>query len=99
MKLDDAVYKYYLCDLVTLLKEEMYKTENKLKNLQSKLLKSKNDIIFQDGRLLAYQEVLTTMINQAKLAFQIPLKDINLHDVDTPLLIDNAGKNGDDLIK
>ena len=86
MTVEDSAYKYYLQDLVSLLKTVAEETKLKLNKMKKIPNQSKDDIMFQDGRLLAYQEVLTLMMHQLE-TFQISLKDVNFDKVDQSLLL------------
>ena len=86
MKVDDSVYRYYLGDLVSLLKSRAEETITELNQMKANPSQSNDDIMFQDGRLLAYQEVLTTMMHQLE-TFQIPLKEVDFDKVDQRLLL------------
>lgn len=86
MSSDQTVYQGYLHDLITLIKDEAEGTMNKLNQIKQSSRKLKDDIIFQDGRLLAYQEVLTTMMHQLE-TFQIPLNEVGFEKVDQKFLL------------
>jgi len=86
MKVDNSVYRYYLIDLVSLLKRKAKETIIDLNQIKANPDQSKDDIMFQSGRFMAYQEVLTTMMHQLE-TFQIPLKEVNFDKVDQDLLL------------
>jgi hypothetical protein len=65
----DSKFKYYLHDLGLLLK---------IRALEAKRAKRSD---FQDGRLFAFNEVISIMQQQAE-GFQIPLKEIQLDDIE-----------------
>jgi hypothetical protein len=65
--------EYYLLDLGLLLKEQA-----RAARIESD--KSRRDD-FARGRLIAYHEVISIMQQQA-VAFDLPLEQVNLHDID-----------------
>lgn len=74
MSKNENVKKYlgFMFDTFGFIKEEALESKRKLK-------KERN--LFTEGNLLAYYSVVSLLQQQAK-AFQIDLKDINLHDID-----------------
>ena len=76
-KVEDAAYKYYLQDLVSWFQEEVRDNLEKLNELKKSDDQNQDTINFYDGKLTAYYQVLSHMLNQAE-GFQLSLKDINL---------------------
>lgn len=76
MKSTNQKYKYYLWDLGWLIRERALETKESL------LLEAKGspDYLFQAGRLLAFNEVISIMQQQAE-GFQIGLEELNLSDI------------------
>jgi len=72
---DNNPFQLYLWDLATLLKERARRAK------VDALHKSGETAAFENGLVMGYYHVLTTMRSQA-LAFDIPLEDLNLHDMD-----------------
>jgi hypothetical protein len=65
-------HRYYLRDLGYLLKERALEARAK-----AKAAASFGNAAFEEGRAIAYWEVVSTMQNQA-VAFQLPLEDLAL---------------------
>lgn len=86
MKHSHLAYQRYLCEVIILIRDVAEETMVKLRQMKRDPNSLKDDIIFQDGRLLAYQEVLTTMMHQLE-TFQISLKEANFDKVDQKLLL------------
>jgi len=66
------VFKNYLRDTIQFIADDALEAKKKS-------LEAKDD--FNDGRRLAYYEVVSTLVNQAK-TFEIDLHDINLGNID-----------------
>ncbi len=73
---DDTKYKYYLYDLGLLIKERALEAK---KDRSHKPKKSK-DYLFQSGRIMAFNEVISIMQQQAE-GFGIQLRDLQLDDI------------------
>ncbi len=73
----DRMYKLYLKDLGQNLKERALKSKA-LKGLNSK---GTEEFAFEAGRLMAFNEVLSIMQQQAK-GFDIQLSELSLDDFD-----------------
>ena len=69
-------YKLYLSDLGLLIKQAACEAQQK-----SHLQLEEGDKIFQQGRVMAYVEIISLMQSQAK-AFRIPLSDLRLDKFD-----------------
>ena len=72
---DNNPFQLYLWDLASLLKERARAAKSEARK------ESGEDAAFQSGVVMGYYHVLTTMRSQA-LAFNLPLEDLNLQDVD-----------------
>ena len=66
----NEVYKNYLRDLIDILKEEVEET-----------MRIKQKSKFDKDKIFIFYEIFDLIIQQA-IAFQIPLKEIGLHDFD-----------------
>lgn len=77
MKVKDSAYKYYLHDLIPMFKEEAEEAVKKIDNMRG----SKEDIVYYEGVLTTYIQILHRMIGLAE-GFQLSLKDINLDNFD-----------------
>lgn len=64
-------YRNFLHDFGTLVREQAFEATNSA---------AKTDL-FQQGRALAYYEVISLLLHQA-IAFEIPASDIGLNGVD-----------------
>ncbi len=73
----DRKYKLYLKDLGLILKERALKTKA-LKGLNSK---GTEGFAFEAGRLMAFNEMLSIMQQQAK-GFDIQLSELGLDEID-----------------
>jgi hypothetical protein len=71
---DNNPFQLYLWDLATLLKE-------RARHAKADAVHEGGQAPFENGLVMGYYHVLTTMRSQA-LAFDIPLEDLNLHDID-----------------
>lgn len=71
------VHKNYLRDLGFLIKERALKAKAE-RNAERD---GTDAHLFEAGRLMAYHEVVSMMQNQAA-AFQLPIKDLSLGDID-----------------
>ncbi len=69
---DRARYANYLRDFGTVLKE---------RGLEARKRRDTERTEFEEGRLIAYYEVLSTMLNQAEV-FEVSAEDLNLQDFD-----------------
>jgi hypothetical protein len=74
---EDPKYRHYLLDLGYLIRERAIDAKER----QSRKEKSSIDYMFEAGRLLAFNEVISLMQQQA-MGFDIDLKELNLHDID-----------------
>jgi hypothetical protein len=72
MATNEAKYALYLRDLGAVLKERALATRKR---------RGVERTDFENGRLIAYYEVLSTMRNQAEI-FDLSAEDLNLHDID-----------------
>ena len=68
-------FAHYLLDLGNLLKREALEVK------QERSIAAPADRAFLDGKLLAYNEVLSIMLSQAK-AFEMDPKSLGLEDFD-----------------
>ena len=68
----NEVFKNYLQDTLQLIVGDALEAKKKS-------MEAKDD--FNDGRRLAYYEVVSTLVNQAN-SFEIELRDINLDSID-----------------
>lgn len=71
----ENTYARYLLDLGRLLKEEAMQARQQAKGAPD------DDKLFQEGRLLAYNEIVSLMQQQA-IAFGLPLDSIGLQGID-----------------
>lgn len=71
------VYKHYLFDLGVLLKERALEARHQCDKEQP----GSGEQDFQSGRLLAFNEVISIMQQQA-IGFGIPWEDIRLDDIE-----------------
>jgi len=76
-ELVDRKYKYYLRDLGNLLKEKALEAQQ----FAQKELQGTEGYHLESGRLTAYYEVISLMQQQAQ-GFQIPLEELDLHDIE-----------------
>ncbi len=74
-ELNLSAYKHYLLDLGYLLKEMALEAKE-----QRESSRGTQGEEFYAGQQFAYYAVISTMKNQA-MAFQIPLKDLRLEDI------------------
>jgi hypothetical protein len=74
---EDQKYQHYLLDLGYLIRERALDAKER----QSRKEKGSLDYLFEAGRLLAFNEVISLMQQQAT-GFDIDLKELNLHDID-----------------
>jgi hypothetical protein len=72
----DAVCKNFILDLIRILRENSIETKARRDTVVAP-----NERIFESGRLIAYNEVISLFQQQA-IAFQIPLKELGLENVD-----------------
>lgn len=79
MTLKDEYYRHCLRDLCTQIVNDAVELKKKLKTNYSE---------FDNGKLMAYFEVLITMIHQVEV-FQLPLQSVNLHKIDPYKLLGN----------
>ena len=77
----DPKYKYYLHDLGFLLKERALEAKQDMEEARDHKGMDSGDYIFQAGRLLAYNEVVSILQQQAR-GFDIDLQELNLEDID-----------------
>lgn len=81
---DPELDKNYLLDLIAIVKEEAFSSINKYHDSQSKS-KQKADTDwgkgFLTGYALAYSRVISIMMQHAE-AFNIPLSELSLDDID-----------------
>ena len=73
----DQKYRYYLADLGFLIRERALSAKER----RSRENKSSPDYLFEAGRLLAFNEIISLMQQQAR-GFDIDFKELNLHDID-----------------
>lgn len=71
----ENTYARYLLDLGRLLKEEAMQARQRAKGAPDE------DKVFQEGRLLAYHEIVSLMQQQA-IAFGLPLHSVGLQGID-----------------
>jgi len=74
---DKLRYKYYLRDLGNILKERALEA----KQISAKEARDSDGYHFETGRLMAFNEVISIMQQQA-LGFQIPFEELDLHDIE-----------------
>ena len=70
------IHRNYLFDLGCLLREEALAAKEALL-----AAKGTADEAFQSGRLMAYYEVISLLVNQA-IAFQLPREDLHLEGLE-----------------
>ena len=68
-------FQLYLLDLATFLKERARQAKAEARS------ESPNASDFKNGVVMGYYHVLSIMRSQAR-AFEIPLQELNLHDID-----------------
>lgn len=85
------IYENYLIDLGYLLREYATEASRELKATDPKL-SSQSEYQFRLGRVMAYYEVLTTLVQQAE-TFGLPVSELGLQDLDIEkLLVQNSKK-------
>jgi hypothetical protein len=72
----DKKYKWYLFDLGLLVKERALEAKQRRESMQPK----SDAYMFEAGRLLAFNEVISMMQQQGE-GFDIPLEELRLGDV------------------
>ena len=78
MQMVDHKYKLYLHDLVPLILERVQEA----KDTRSRLDKDSKEYMFESGRLLAFNEIISILQQQAE-GFGIPHQELGLADIDT----------------
>jgi hypothetical protein len=73
----DKKYKYYLFDLGQIIKDRALNAKGDLANEQE----NTNGFMYESGRLMAFNEVISIMQQQAD-GFGIDLEELNLNDID-----------------
>lgn len=73
----DTKYKYYLYDLGEILKTRALSA----KKDRERELKGSPGYEFESGRIIAFNEVISIMQQQAE-GFDIPLEELQLEDID-----------------
>ena len=73
----DEKYKWYLYDLGYILKERALQAKEEKGATEENTLERE----FQSGRVIAFNEVISIMQQQAK-GFDIPLDDMRLNDIE-----------------
>ncbi len=73
----DKKYRLYLFDLGQIIKDRALNAKDDLSNQQ----KNTNGFMYESGRLMAFNEVISIMQQQAD-GFGIDLEELNLNDID-----------------
>lgn len=79
MKIDILTYKAYLCEIGATIRERAIEAKHERDKLEKEKGRDSAEFEFQSGRALTYYEVLSTIVNQAKV-MEIPLETFSLEN-------------------